>query len=70
MAAIVFNGPAQALDTLGGQVAFQVGSFGLVTVALMSIFMIGHLTRVEEENGRTELLLATPWAGTPRWPRR
>jgi ABC-2 type transport system permease protein len=59
VAAIVFNGPAQALDTLGGQVAFQIGTFGLVTVALMSIFMIGFLTRVEEENGRTELLLAT-----------
>lgn len=59
VAAIVFNGPPQALETLGGQVAFQIGSFGLITVALMSIFMIGHLTRLEEENGRTELLLAT-----------
>jgi ABC-2 type transport system permease protein len=59
VAAIVFNGPAQALDTLGGQIAFQVGSFGLILVALMSVFMLGHLTRVEEENGRTELLLAT-----------
>jgi ABC-2 type transport system permease protein len=59
VAVIVFNGPAQALDTLGGQIAFQVGSFGLVSVALMSIFMLGYLTRVEEENGRTELLLAT-----------
>ena len=27
-AALAFNGPAQALDTLGGQVAFQVGAFG------------------------------------------
>lgn len=59
VAAIVFNGPAQALQTLGGQVAFQIGSFGLVMVALMSVFMLGFLTRVEEENGRTELLLAT-----------
>ena len=57
--AIVFNGPAQALDTLGGQVAFQVGSFGLVMVGLMNVFMFGFFTRVEEENGRTELLLAT-----------
>jgi ABC-2 type transport system permease protein len=59
VAAIVFNGPAQALDTLGGQVAFQIGSFGLIAVALMCVFMIGFLTRVEEENGRTELLLST-----------
>ena len=27
-AAIAFNGPAQGLDTLGGQIAFQVGALG------------------------------------------
>lgn len=59
VAAIVFNGPAQALDTLGGQIAFQIGSFGLIMVGLMSVFMLGFFTRVEEENGRTEMLLAT-----------
>jgi ABC-2 type transport system permease protein len=59
VAAIVFNGPPVALDTLGGQVAFQVGTFGLVAMALMSVFTLGRLTRSEEENGRTELLLAT-----------
>ena len=55
-AAIVFNGPDQALDTLGGQVAFQVSSFGLVMAALMSIFMTGRNTRFEEESGRLELV--------------
>jgi ABC-2 type transport system permease protein len=59
-AAIAFNGPAQGLDTLGGQVAFQIGSFGLVTVALMSLFMTGRLTRGEEEAGRLELLRSLP----------
>jgi ABC-2 type transport system permease protein len=59
VAAIVFNGPVQALDTLGGQIAFQVGTFGLIAIGLMSVFMIGFLTRAEEENGRTELLLST-----------
>lgn len=59
VAAIVFNGPAQSLDTLGGQIAFQIGTFGLIMIALMSVFMIGFLTRAEEENGRTELLLST-----------
>ncbi|HSA51265.1 MAG TPA: ABC transporter permease [Yinghuangia sp.] len=59
-AAIAFNGPVQALDTLGGQIAFQVGSFGLVVVALMSIFTIARQTRAEEETGRTELILAMP----------
>jgi polyether ionophore transport system permease protein len=59
-AAIAFNGPAQALDTLGGQVAFQVGTFGLVVVALMNLLMVGRLTRGEEEAGRLELLRSLP----------
>ncbi len=57
-AAIALNGPDQGLDTLGGQVAFQVGAFGLVVVALMSMFMVGRETRAEEEAGRLELVRA------------
>jgi ABC-2 type transport system permease protein len=59
-AAIAFNGPDQGLDTVGGQVAFQVGAFGLVVMALMAMFMVGHETRAEEESGRLELVRALP----------
>ncbi|MFV0525834.1 MAG: ABC transporter permease [Acidimicrobiales bacterium] len=59
-AIIVFNGPAQALDTLGGQVAFQIGSFGLVMAAIMGIMLTGRLTRGEEQSGRLELLRSLP----------
>jgi ABC-2 type transport system permease protein len=59
-AAIAFNGPAQGLDTVGGEVAFQAGAIGLVVVALMSLLMIGRLTRGEEEAGRLELLRSLP----------
>ncbi|MCX4853892.1 ABC transporter permease [Streptomyces canus] len=59
-AAIAFNGPPLALDTLGGEVAFQVGTIGLVFVALMSTFMTGRNTRGEEEAGRAELIRALP----------
>jgi ABC-2 type transport system permease protein len=59
-AAIAFNGPAQGLDTLGGEIAFQLGAFGMVVVALMSIFMIGRLTRGDEEAGRLELVRSLP----------
>ncbi|MFE1441100.1 ABC transporter permease [Streptomyces sp. NPDC058739] len=59
-AAIAFNGPAQGLDTLGGQVAFQVGTLGLVVVALMSTFMTGRNTRAEEEAGRDDLVRSLP----------
>lgn len=58
--AIAFNGPPQGLDTLGGQIAFQVGAFGMVLVALMSLFMIGRLTRGDEEAGRLELVRSSP----------
>jgi len=59
-AAIAFNGPAQGLDTVGGEVAFQGGATGLVVVALMSLLMMGRLTRGEEEPGRLELVRALP----------
>ena len=59
-AAIAFNGPAQGLDTVGGQVAFQFGSGGMVLVALMSLLMVGRLTRGEEEAGRLELVRSLP----------
>ena len=58
--AIAFNGPAQGLDTLGGQIAFQVGALGMVVVSLMSLFMIGRLTRGDEEAGRLELVRSLP----------
>lgn len=59
-AAIAFNGPDQGLNTVGGQVAFQFGAPGMVLVALMSLFMVGRLTRGEEEAGRLELMRSLP----------
>ncbi|HKA03038.1 MAG TPA: hypothetical protein VKD67_01875, partial [Acidimicrobiales bacterium] len=58
--ALVFKGPAQALDTIGGQVAFQIVAFGIVAVALMSLLTMVRLTRAEEESGRLELIRALP----------
>jgi ABC-2 type transport system permease protein len=59
-AAIAFNGPAVALDTLGGQVAFQLGAFGLTMVGLMTLLMTSRLTRGEEEGGQQELVRSLP----------
>jgi ABC-2 type transport system permease protein len=58
-AAIAFNGPVQGLDTLGGRIAFETGTFGFILLALMSIFMTVRNTRTEEETGRLELVRAT-----------
>jgi ABC-2 type transport system permease protein len=59
-AAIAFNGPAVGLDTLGGQIAFQVGAFGLTMVGLMTLLMTSRLTRGEEEAGQVELIRSMP----------
>ncbi len=59
-AMIAFNGAAQGLNTVGGQVAFQFGAGGMVLMALMSIFMTGRLTRGEEESGRLEVVRSMP----------
>ncbi len=55
---IAMAGPARALDTLGGQTAWQTTAFGAIVAALMSMFLVGRHTRAEEETGRDELLRA------------
>ena len=59
-AMIAFNVAVQGLNSVGGQVAFQFGSMGMVLVALMSIFTVGRLTRGEEEAGRLEVVRSLP----------
>src|SRR5665811_513838 len=58
-AAIVFNGPAQSLNTVGGEVAFQAGAMGMVVVALMSLLRIGRLMRAT-----TTMPIAPAWNAT------
>lgn len=59
-AAIAFNGPPVALDTMGGQIAFQLGAFGLAMVGLASLLLTSRFTRAEEDSGRLELVRALP----------
>ena len=58
-ALIAMTGPARALNTVGGQVAWQSMAFGAVVAGLMSMFIIGRHTRAEEESGRDELVRST-----------
>lgn len=55
-ALVAMAGPARALNTVGGQVAWQATAFGAVLAGLMSMFLLGRHTRAEEESGRDELL--------------
>lgn len=57
-ALVAMAGPARALDTVGGQVAWQATAFGAVCLGLMCMFLVGRHTRAEEESGRDELLRA------------
>jgi ABC-2 type transport system permease protein len=55
---IAMAGPARALNTVGGQVAWQASAFGAVVAGLMSMIIVGRHTRAEEESGRDELVRA------------
>jgi ABC-2 type transport system permease protein len=57
---VAMAGPARALNTIGGQVAWQATAFGAIAAGLMSMLLVGRHTRAEEENGRDELLRASP----------
>ncbi|PXW35248.1 UNVERIFIED_CONTAM: ABC-2 type transport system permease protein [Williamsia faeni] len=57
---IAMAGPARALNTVGGQTAWQASAFGAVTMGLMAMFLVGRTTREDEERGRSELVLAAP----------
>ena len=65
-----FKGPPLALDTVGGQVAFQIMVFGAIAVALMSILMVTRATRAEEEEGGSNSSEPSPSAAGRRSSRR
>lgn len=58
-ALIAMAGPDRALNTVGGQVAWQATAFGAVLIGLMVMFLVGRHTRGDEEQGRDELLRAS-----------
>lgn len=55
-AMVAMAGPARALDTVGGQVAWQSSAFGAIAVGIMSMVLVVRHTRAEEESGRDELV--------------
>lgn len=57
-AIIAIAGPEYALDTIGGQTAWQTSAFGAILAGLMSTFLIVRQTRAGEENGADELIRA------------
>jgi hypothetical protein len=50
------SGPTRLLDTIGGEVVFEIFWFVAILGALMNMFLIGWHTRADEESGRAELI--------------
>ncbi|MCR2052326.1 ABC transporter [Actinomyces bowdenii] len=57
---IAFNGRGYGLTSLGGITAYEVGFMGQILFPMAGLILAVHLTRGEEEAGRTELLTASP----------
>jgi hypothetical protein len=55
-AVIAMSGPTRLLQTIGGEVVFEIFAFVSIVVALMNMFLIGRHTRADEESGRAELV--------------
>ncbi|MFF2082774.1 ABC transporter permease [Nocardia sp. NPDC058176] len=55
-AAVAMGGPTRLLDTIGGEVVFEIFAYLAITAALMNMFLIGRNTRSDEESGRAELV--------------
>ena len=55
-AVVAMSGPDRLLDTIGGEVVFEIFAFAGILVALMNMFLVGRHTRADEESGRAELL--------------
>ncbi|WP_127508573.1 ABC transporter permease [Actinoplanes solisilvae] len=55
-AVIAMSGPTRLLDSIGGEVMFEIFAFTAIVVALMTMFLVGRHTRADEEAGRAELM--------------
>ncbi|MFG2447382.1 ABC transporter permease [Nocardia fluminea] len=55
-AVVAMGGPTRLLETVGGEVVFEIFAYLAVVVALMNMFVICRHTRSDEEAGRTELI--------------
>ncbi|MFC9962646.1 ABC transporter permease [Nocardia ignorata] len=55
-AIVAMGGPVRLLQTVGGEIVFEIFAYLAIVVSLMNMFLIGRNTRSDEETGRTELI--------------
>ncbi|APE38322.1 ABC transporter permease [Nocardia mangyaensis] len=59
-AIVAMGGPTRLLETVGGEVVFEIFAYLAIVVSLMNMFLIGRNTRSDEETGRAELVRSAP----------
>ncbi|MDO3647708.1 ABC transporter permease [Nocardia mangyaensis] len=59
-AIVAMGGPTRLLETVGGEVVFEIFAYLAIVVSLMNMFLIGRNTRSDEEAGRAELIQSAP----------
>ncbi|WP_280339391.1 ABC transporter permease [Nocardia neocaledoniensis] len=59
-AVVAMGGPTRLLETVGGEVVFEIFAYLAIVVSLMNMFLIGRNTRSDEETGRAELIRSAP----------
>ena len=47
-AMVAMSGPGELLDTIGGEVVFEIFAHVAIVVALMNMFLVGRHTRADE----------------------
>ncbi|WP_232839409.1 MULTISPECIES: ABC transporter permease [Nocardia] len=55
-ATVALGGPIRLLDTIGGEILFEIFAYLAIVIALMNMFLIVRHTRSDEEAGRDELI--------------
>ncbi|MGW5437363.1 ABC transporter permease [Nocardia asteroides] len=59
-AVVAMGGPTRLLETIGGEIVFEIFAYLAVVVALLNMFQVGRNTRSDEETGRAELVRSAP----------
>lgn len=59
-AVVAMGGPTRLLETVGGEVVFEIFAYLAIVVSLMNMFLVGRTTRSDEETGRAELIRSAP----------
>ena len=59
-AARILTGPIELVQSPGGEAVFEVAAYVATVAALGAMFLVGRLTRADEQTGRAEVVRSAP----------